>query len=35
MAKLMAHMVELYLPDWNADRIESHGWEEALEQVLV
>ena len=35
MAKLMAHMVELYLPDWNAERIESHGWEEALEQVLV
>ena len=35
MAKLMSHMVELYLPYWNAGRIESYGWEESMEEVLV
>ena len=35
MAKLMTHMVELYLPDWSAGRIESYGWVEAMEQVFV
>ena len=35
MAKLMTHMVELYLSDWNAGHIESYGWEESLEKVLV